>query len=178
MFVAFLRGINVWWKNKIDMKNLEKIFSDLGFFGVKSYINSWNILFDSKFTDIEKIKHLIEKEIEKTFGLQIDVFVISKDFLNFLAKNISDDFLQNKVFKTDIIFLNEKINLEDFENDLPKNEKLETVLFLENALIWNIKYEDYSKSKIPKFILQKKYYKNMTIRNINTIRKINNLLQD
>ena len=175
MFVVFLRWINVWWKNKINMKTLENDISKLWFSNIKTYINTGNILFESSFS-IEQIKYLIENKIKEIFNLKIDAFVFSKDYLNFLAKNIPEDWMQNKIFKTDVVFLNDKIDIKEFENILPKDDNIENILFLENVLIWNIKYENYVKSKIPKFLFQTKNYKNLTIRNINTIRKINELV--
>lgn len=47
-FAAFLRGINISGKNKIPMTELKKGFEKLGLEGVKTYLNSGNVVFSSE----------------------------------------------------------------------------------------------------------------------------------
>lgn len=74
-FVAFLRGINVSGQKIIKMEALREAFSESGFVGVKTYIQSGNVLFDSDETDTDKIILSIEQLIEKSFGFSTDVIV-------------------------------------------------------------------------------------------------------
>ena len=50
-YIALLRGINVGGKNIIKMADLKAAFERQGFGNVVTYINSGNILFDSKDDD-------------------------------------------------------------------------------------------------------------------------------
>lgn len=61
-YAAFLRGINVGGKNIIRMEILDKVFRDLGFLNVKTYIQSGNVLFDSN----EKNSGSLEKKLESS----------------------------------------------------------------------------------------------------------------
>ena len=47
-YVALLRGINISGKNKVPMAELKKEFEKLQFGGVKTYLNSGNVLFSSE----------------------------------------------------------------------------------------------------------------------------------
>ena len=47
-FAAFLRGINISGKNKIPMTELKKGFEKLELEGVKTYLNSGNVVFSSE----------------------------------------------------------------------------------------------------------------------------------
>ena len=50
-YIALLRGINVGGKNIIKMADLTAAFERQGFGNVVTYINSGNVLFDSKDDD-------------------------------------------------------------------------------------------------------------------------------
>jgi uncharacterized protein (DUF1697 family) len=54
-FVCLLRGINVGGNNKVDMSALKEVFETLGFSDVKTYINSGNVIFNSKNISRDKI---------------------------------------------------------------------------------------------------------------------------
>jgi len=51
-YIALLRGINVGGKNTIKMDELKKIFKNIGFTDIDTYIQSGNVLFK----DYEKTK--------------------------------------------------------------------------------------------------------------------------
>ncbi len=68
-YVAFLRGINVGGKNKVKMETLREVCASIGFENVKTYINSGNVIFETRKTDDLKLAEKIEKAIEKEFGL-------------------------------------------------------------------------------------------------------------
>lgn len=46
-YIALLRGVNISGKNKVPMAELKKIFEELGFGAVKTYLNSGNVIFSS-----------------------------------------------------------------------------------------------------------------------------------
>jgi uncharacterized protein (DUF1697 family) len=71
--VALLRGINVGGKNKLPMKHLSELFEDLGCQGVRTYIQSGNVLFDA---DAELAGHVLTeapKRIAARWGHQVPV---------------------------------------------------------------------------------------------------------
>ena len=76
-FVAFLRGINIGGKNKINMADLKYGFEKLSFDEVKTYLNSGNVIFSSDEDDITKFVKQIEAMIKSQFGLDVPVFVVS-----------------------------------------------------------------------------------------------------
>ena len=80
-YIAFLRGINISGKNKVPMAELKQGFEKLDFGEVKTYLNSGNVIFSSDEDGAEKFTNQIEVMIKKRFGLDIPVFVISKEEL-------------------------------------------------------------------------------------------------
>lgn len=47
-YVALLRGINVGGNNKIEMTKLKVLFESLGYTNVVTYINSGNVIFETR----------------------------------------------------------------------------------------------------------------------------------
>jgi uncharacterized protein (DUF1697 family) len=47
-YIALLRGINVGGGHRVEMKKLKVIFEECGGFNVSTYINSGNVIFESK----------------------------------------------------------------------------------------------------------------------------------
>jgi uncharacterized protein (DUF1697 family) len=78
-YAAFLRGINVGGKNMIKMETLRKTFEGLGYENVKSYVNSGNIVFDTRKTDDGRLAKTIHAAIQQEFGFDISVMVRSMD---------------------------------------------------------------------------------------------------
>ena len=80
-YIAFLRGINISGKNKMPMAELRQGFERLDYTEVKTYLNSGNVIFSSNEADTIKITRRIEEMIKNQFGLDIPVFVISREEL-------------------------------------------------------------------------------------------------
>ena len=94
--VAFLRGINVGGKNKLPMKDLAAMFEKAGCSGVRTYIQSGNVIFGAP----AKLASTIAKRIESDLGFQSPVVVRSQAQLQqvvddnpFLRKKLDPDFL-------------------------------------------------------------------------------------
>ncbi len=62
-FLLFLRGINVGGSKKILMKDLTDLLESLGFFNVKTYIQSGNVWLDIKgtYSLIQRVRPLDRK---------------------------------------------------------------------------------------------------------------------
>lgn len=69
LHVALLRGINVGGHRKVGMPALAKIFTDLGYEGVQTYIQSGNVVFRAHVTDGAGL----EAAIEAHFGFPVGV---------------------------------------------------------------------------------------------------------
>jgi len=67
-YVAFLRGINVSGQKLIKMEELRKHFELPGFKNIATYIQSGNVLFDTKETDKQLLRAKIEKRLQQKLG--------------------------------------------------------------------------------------------------------------
>jgi uncharacterized protein (DUF1697 family) len=78
-YVAFLRGINVSGQKLIKMEALRQIFEMPGIKNITTYIQSGNVLFDSKETDGEKLRVKMEKQLLKQLGYEVPTIIRSLD---------------------------------------------------------------------------------------------------
>lgn len=76
-YVAFLRGINVSGQKLIKMEALRQYFEMPGFKNVVTYIQSGNVLFDSKETDEDKLLAKIDRQLTKQLGYPVPVVLRS-----------------------------------------------------------------------------------------------------
>ena len=167
-YIALLRGINVGNSVKINMKELKILFEQCGFSNVSTYINSGNVIFKSNDTK-NSIREHIEKTLYIATGQEVKVLVKTKSEMVKIGNSIPSSWQNNDAQKTDIAYLFESIDNENIINDLPIKKEYIQLLYVQGALIWNVRREDYNKSHLNK-IISHKAYKDMTIRNVNTAR--------
>ena len=89
-YIAFLRGVNISGKNKVPMEELKKGFEEMGFSEVRTYLNSGNVIFSSDEGGMEGFTNQIETMIQRLFGIDIPVFVISKETLEDILAHAPD----------------------------------------------------------------------------------------
>jgi uncharacterized protein (DUF1697 family) len=99
-YIALLRGINVSGQKSIKMDALKKAIDELGFSEVKTYIQSGNIVFESKKAKAETLVVKIKTMIAAKFGLDVPVLVYEQDYIKkifsenpFLKKGKEEAFL-------------------------------------------------------------------------------------
>ena len=76
-FVALFRGINVGGKNILPMKELVAVLEGLELSRVKTYIQSGNVVFQSKSNNTQELSRDIGSAIEKSHELIPQVFILS-----------------------------------------------------------------------------------------------------
>src|SRR5690554_1069136 len=72
IYLALLRGINVGGNNIIKMVDLKKSFEDIGFTGVKTYIQSGNVVFETEFEREFGCEDELENDLELEFDREND----------------------------------------------------------------------------------------------------------
>ena len=92
VYVALLRGINLGAANRIAMKDLAPVFSDLGCREVRTYIQSGNVIFRAGDALAAKIEDAAQGAIVARFGLDVPVVVRSAGDLRRVAA--SNPFLE------------------------------------------------------------------------------------
>lgn len=77
-YIALLRGINVGRAKRIAMADLCRLFDALGYTGVKSILNSGNVIFDANGADTANVAEAIEQALVLRLGVAARVFVLDQ----------------------------------------------------------------------------------------------------
>ena len=84
-WIAFFRGINVGGNNKLPMKELAALLEGLGLSGVRTYIQSGNVVFRSTKGTAAKWSAEIRGAVEERFGFSPWVLVMEATALREIA---------------------------------------------------------------------------------------------
>lgn len=176
IYLALLRGINVGGNAKVDMKKLKAACESLGFHDVTTYINSGNVIFTYPKTNAQKLASMIETVIQKDFGFAVPVVVREYAQIKRVVAALSPSWKNDGGQKTDILFLWDAFDTQKSVELLTLTKGVDDVIYVPGAILWHIDRKDYTKSGMHKFI-GTPLYKNMTARNVNTVRKLAALMQ-
>lgn len=175
-YIALLRGINVGGNNKINMGLLKQTFEKVGMSDVLTYINTGNIIFSNKDLSKTELSRVLEEAIYDDFKLQIRVVVLSDEDLEQIIKAIPDTWKNDKEMKSDVMFLWDEINNESVLESLVIKPDIDTVKYVPGAILWSVDKTNVTKSGMSR-IIGSKLYKQITVRNVNTTRKIYELIR-
>lgn len=174
-YVALLRGINVGGNHQVEMKKLAEVVGNLGVTSVTTYINSGNVIFNTTHCDVAQLANQLELAISSTFGFEVPVVVCSLSVIEQICNELPNDWANDQSYKCDILFLWPTVD----EQTLPTtigSRAVDRVIFLPGAVLWLVARNDLGKSGLLKLV-GTQLYKQMTIRNCNTVRKLLPLMQ-
>lgn len=73
-YIAFLRAINVGGRT-IKMDHLRRLFAEMGFTNVETFIASGNVIFESPQPDANALERAIEAGLQDALGYRVDTFI-------------------------------------------------------------------------------------------------------
>jgi uncharacterized protein (DUF1697 family) len=178
-YIAFLRGINVSGHKIIKMADLAKMFTDMKFKNVKTYIASGNVLFESNEKDISKLEAKIEKEILNTFGFEVVIFIRTRDELEKIVKTFSVPKLEHRNEsdlppKFYVLFMKEKFTKLKLPF-LSEKYAVEVIAALDNNFFCVARPDIVGSGGGANLFIEKEHKILATTRNWNTILKIMSL---
>jgi uncharacterized protein (DUF1697 family) len=176
VFVALLRGVNVGGNSMIRMSSLKESFETMGFTQVTTYINSGNVIFRTKEDDARKLEKKIEQMLSRDYQLGSKVVVRSFSEMAELVKSIPQSWNGDSARRYNVIFLRHSIDSEKILADLPAKPDIEEILYRPGTLLWSVQVSEVNRTNMVK-LSSRKVYQEMTIRNLNTTRKLHELMQ-
>ncbi len=175
IYLALLRGINVGGNNKIEMSGLKAMFESLGFEKVITYINTGNIIFSFKDTPKLELESKLAAAIQLEFNLNIKVLILDLVQIKAMCEIIPKEWRNDSEQKTDVMFLWPETDKPDILNQILSNPDVDKLIYTSGAVIWHIDRSESPQSKMPK-IIGTEFYRKMTARNVNTVRKLLELM--
>ena len=175
-YVSLLRGINVGGNNKVSMPELKACFEKMGFRDVTTYINSGNVIFRTPETNPRQLEATIEKGLSATFSLPISVAVRSLAEMDGLMTQLPKSWQNPAGLKCNVIFLRPAIDSPNILKQLNPKPGIEEVHYHPGVLFWSAQTSNLTKSNMLK-IVGTPMYKEMTIRILNSVRKIHEIMK-
>lgn len=171
-YVALLRGINVSGQKLIKMTDLKAMFETIGFNNVTTYIQSGNVVFTSKNSDIPSMQNEVKKTIQKQFGFDVDVQIFdSKQF-----KEITDGhtFLKENSCELKAVYytLLSEVPTKKLVEELNNLEQSMEFFKITDTVIYCYYPNGYGNSKWNNVFFEKKLKVSCTTRNFNTMQKL------
>jgi uncharacterized protein (DUF1697 family) len=171
-YLALLRGINVGGNNIIKMHDLKKLFEELNFSDVKTYIQSGNIFFKDFEKDRIKVSEKIEKALFKKLDNKINVMLLTFSDMKEIVNEKPDKFgEENEKYRYDIMFLLDPLTAKEAIKGIKVREGVDEIYEGNKIIYFKRLIEKITKSYISK-IAGTPIYQKITIRNWNTTKKL------
>lgn len=177
-YISILRGINVSGQKLIKMDALRKLYEDLGFHNITTYVQSGNVIFSGNNVNPNELAQIIAKQIETDFGFDVPVIVLTIDNLKQIID--SNPFLKDSDKDTTflhITFLSSNPQKNNFTAIEEKKLSGEEISFADNA-VYLYCPNGYGKTKLSNSFLETKLKVGATTRNWKTTNELLKIAQE
>ncbi|MDR0558820.1 MAG: DUF1697 domain-containing protein [Prevotellaceae bacterium] len=176
-YVALLRGINVGGNNVIKMDRLKILFEEMNFSGVKTYIQSGNVIFNDIENNKSKIKKTVERKLFDELKNEVSTVLLTSAEMNEIIDRKPDSFGEDSEnYKYDVFYPIEPLTTEEAVKEFDTRENVDKIYIGKNVLYMSRLKEELSKSRISK-IIESKIYSKLTVRNWNTTKKLYEIIK-
>lgn len=168
-YIALLRGINVGGHRKVPMAELRDLLTNMGFYNVKTYIQSGNVILKTKEKPLVQIENRIRKAIESYFGFEVSVMVRTKEQLQKIVNDCP--FTEAKKVSSYFAILSH-VPHEDLVKKAYEKTYDDEEYSIINDCIYFYSEKGYGKAKFSLNYFEKKLNVNATARNHKTMLKL------
>lgn len=171
-YIALLRGINVSGQKKIKMADLRGYLQEFNFQNIRTYVQSGNVLFQSRGSNQIDLAKQIEKKIFEKYGFDVVVMVKTPHELVYVLEN--NPFIKDQQEDTSRLYVT-------FLSDHPGQgclQKLDTSDYspekfvLDGKDIYFFSPLGYGKARMSNNFFEQKLKVAATTRNWNTVNKL------
>ncbi len=177
-YVVLLRGVNVGGNHRVPRAEFQAVLEGLGFTDVVIYLNSGNAVFVSE--HVPKCED-VQAALEKRFGFSIPTLLLPGEKVKAIATKIPADWTNDPPKpdksgqKSDVLYLFDQINTPEILGKLGHKSEIETMTYVDGAVLANITRTNQMKGSLQKLV-GNKLYAQVTVRNVNTARKLAELV--
>ena len=170
-YVALLRGINVGGNNKVDMKQLKAAIETVGMRDVQTYINSGNVIFTHYEAPTNYLADILRRVIQSEFRFAVDLIIKTHEEMRAIVDSLPREWQNNAEIKCDVVFLWDDHQTDELLSQLNPRNDIDDVRTAPGAIVWKVDRTNVTKSGLVK-IIDLPFYRQVTIRNCNTSRKL------
>ena len=171
--IALLRAINVGGNKMVAMADLRALLARLGFSNARTLLQSGNAIFESPSrTGGARLERLLESELERRYGLQVDFMVRSpKEWQRLIAGNPFSKEAKADPSHLLVLFLKGEPAASDvraLQAAIPGRERIH----VEGRHAWMTFPDGIGKSRLSPSLLERTLRTRGTARNWNTVLKL------
>jgi uncharacterized protein (DUF1697 family) len=175
-YCAFLRGINVGGKNIIKMTDLKNAFEKCGFLNVRTFIQSGNVIFESGEKNPGDILTRLEGCLLTHFSYNSTIIIKNYEQLKKIIAEVPADWDKRSDLRCYIAFIREQTSTQDILGGIKVKQGVDFLEAGEGVLYMATLLSGLTKSGFTKLVSLPSY-KDISIRNYNTTRKILELMK-
>ncbi|MFP2997490.1 DUF1697 domain-containing protein [Spongiivirga sp. MCCC 1A20706] len=168
-YVALLRGINVSGQKKILMADLRSILEENGLNNVKTYIQSGNIVFNTRDIKPDELAWKIKQCILSRYGFEVPVLVRTKQQLETILRK--SPFKGEKLTKSYFTILHSRPKPELIQEVSNLHYEKEEI-FVTPECVYGFCEIGYGKAKFSNNLFERKLKVAATTRNYRTMVKL------
>lgn len=161
----------------VKMSDLRMCFEKMGFLNITTYINSGNVIFESERNDKKNLVEKIEKELLSTFQMALKIVLRSEIEIGKIIQNVPSSWEARSDIRCYVAFVKETVTVKEVIADIKINKDVDFVDEGPGVIYMTTLLSGLTRSGYSKFA-GSKMYKEVTIRNYNTTRKILNLMKN
>ena len=176
-FVSLFRGINVGGHQAVRMDALKELHESLGLQEIQTYIQSGNVVFTSDDADVTLIQKDIEHGFAQKFGFQVKVMVRTADEFNVMIENNPFQNQAMKESKWMVAMFLESHPINTAWEDIQKTYTGPEELHITAQEVYIYYPEGIGRSKLTNAFLEKKLKTMGTVRNWNTVLRLQKMMQ-
>ena len=170
-YVALLRGINVGGRNLLTMADVRDRLEGREFTRVTTYIQSGNVLFESRSSDAARLTALMEKALVTAFGHEVPVFLRSQAQLKRIVSQAPSAWKNGYALRQNVAFLRAPLTAKRALSEIDPRPDVDSVTAGQGVLYMSTVMSRLKQSRLPK-IVGSPIYRDMTIRSYSTCQKI------
>lgn len=177
-YAVLLRGVNVGGKHRVPKREFADALGQLGCTDVVVYLNSGNAVVTSS----KKLEQpVVQTALETHFGFGIPTLVIPGEDVKRIAAAIPDDCTNDAPTpdktgkKSDVLYLFPAVDTPDICDKLGYRFEIEMMQHVPGAVLTTISRKNQQRGSLHALV-GTKLYTHMTLRNVNTARKLAELI--
>lgn len=175
-FVALLRGINVGGNHKVPMADLKHLMEGNDFQDVTTILNTGNAVFKKNEDSIKKLEQDLQTLLEDRFQFPIPVILRSKEHIqNLIQDTCFGDLEDGKKIKLYVSSAKDELD-DSIKLPITSAGDSFSIIKVTKSEIFSVLDLSNGKSVKAMGMLEKHFGKNITTRNLNTLKKIADLL--
>ena len=174
-YVALLRAINVGGNNLMRMSDVRACLEAREFQRVSTYIQSGNVLFDAKESNVAKLTATIEIAFFEVFGTTVPVFLRSHRQMKKIVGEAPREWTNGGALRRNVAFLRKPLTASKAVAEMDPKPAVDSVKAGDGVVYMSTVMTRLKQSGFPK-IVGKPIYRDMTIRNYSTCQKLLALL--